>query len=261
MTYKRERVVLCMKWGSLYPADYVNVLFSAAKKYVSGAFRFVCLTDDPSGLSAGIEAFPIPDIGLRPEHYRSGAWPKISVFLSDLYGLRGRALFIDLDTVISANIDMMFDLPGNFVAIDSRPWRYSSGPPRTGTGIFAFDLCAMSWVVERLMADLDGNVERFKLEQDFIHAIVSDMSYWPEEWVISFKYHLRQPLVIDRFRPPKPPPQSAKIVAFHGRPRPSDLLGGYHGNWDVFPHYGSGAVPWMRDYWLEHGGRLPKALR
>ena len=261
MTHHGERVVLCMKWGTLYSPDYVNVLYSATKKYVSGSFRFVCLTDDAYGLKPGIEALPIPDIGLRPEHYQSGAWPKLSVFLTDLYGLKGRALFIDLDTVIAASINEMFDLQGEFIAIDSRPWKYSSGPPRTGTGIFAFNLGSMGWLVEELMNNLDANVEDFIIEQDFIHSSLRDISYWPEGWVISFKYHLRRPLFADRFQQPKPPPQSAKIVAFHGRPRPSDLLGGYRGNWDVFPHYGSGAVHWMCDYWVEHGGQLPMAVK
>jgi hypothetical protein len=46
----RDRVVLCMKWGTLYPADYVNVLCNASRRHLTGAFRFVCLTDDAPGL-------------------------------------------------------------------------------------------------------------------------------------------------------------------------------------------------------------------
>jgi hypothetical protein len=194
-------------------------------------------------------------------HYKHGAWPKIGVFLSDLYGLGGRALFIDLDTYVNSSLDDMFNYPGNFVAIDSRPWKYKSGAPRTMSSIFSFNLGSLGDVAERLRFDVDGAFSKYGIEQDYLHNVIPEVRYWPQEWVVSFKYHLRQPLGIDRFRPPKPPPQSAKIVAFHGRPRPSDLLGGYHGNWDVFPHYGSGAVAWMRNYWLEHGGRLPTALR
>ena len=42
-----NRVVLCMKWGTLYPASYVNRLFHAVSANLSGPFRFICLTDDP----------------------------------------------------------------------------------------------------------------------------------------------------------------------------------------------------------------------
>ena len=83
------RVVLCMKWGTLYPAEYVNVLYSACRKYIHGEFRFVCLTNEAEGIAEGVEVFPIPDIGLDEWHYYNGAWPKLGVFLSDLYGLRG----------------------------------------------------------------------------------------------------------------------------------------------------------------------------
>jgi len=81
-----------MKWGTLYPADYVNVLHSACRRNLTGAFRFVCLTDDARGLADGIEAYPIPDLGLSPGMRKSGQWAKLGVYLPDLCGLSGRAL-------------------------------------------------------------------------------------------------------------------------------------------------------------------------
>lgn len=38
-----NRTVLCMKWGKLYSADYVNVLFNACRQHLAGDFRFLCL--------------------------------------------------------------------------------------------------------------------------------------------------------------------------------------------------------------------------
>ena len=35
------KVVLCMKCGDIYPAEYLNVLFHACKKNITGDFRFV----------------------------------------------------------------------------------------------------------------------------------------------------------------------------------------------------------------------------
>ncbi|NCV49381.1 MAG: hypothetical protein EBW46_06690 [Rhodobacterales bacterium] len=107
-----DRVVICMKWGTLYSADYVNVLFNACKANISGDFRFVCLTDHAEDLANGIEAFPIPDIGLEEPHWKHGAWPKISVFKQQLYGLQGRGLFIDLDTVIWGSLDKVTHTTG-----------------------------------------------------------------------------------------------------------------------------------------------------
>ena len=80
-----ERIVLCMRWGALYPPGYVNVLYSGVKRHLDPPFRFVCLTNETEGLDPGIETFPIPDLGFADYHWKSGAWPKLSVFLEDLY--------------------------------------------------------------------------------------------------------------------------------------------------------------------------------
>lgn len=254
-----ERVILTMKWGTLYSAEYVNVLYNAAKANMDGDFTFVCLTEDAQGIDPGVVTLPIPEIGLPQSAWKAGAWPKLTVFSSDLNGLKGRALFIDLDTVISGDLSEMFDFPGAFVCLDSRPWRYNSGPARTGTGIFAFDIGEISSVVDHFVSKMDEMLSGYDNEQDFLHGEFAtlgfgDIQYWPTDWLQSFKYHLRRPLVVDRILHPKAP--TAKILCFHGLPRPIDLIDPPSGNWDKFPHYGRGQVPWMVDYWTRFGGSL-----
>jgi hypothetical protein len=252
----QNKIVLCMKWGTLFPSEYVNVLYHACVHFITGEFRFVCLTNEPEGIDPNVEVFPIPEIGLDNWHYYNGAWPKLGVFIHDLYGLKGRCLFIDLDTVLLENIDSFFELTDPFIAIDSRPWRYKSGLPRTGTGIFAFEIGSLDFVLEGIKNDRDNMVETYKIEQDYLHGILPMINYWPQEWVISFKYHVRRPILLDRFFQPQKPANSAKVLAFHGKPRPIDLIRPPKGNWDKFPHYGSGPVDWMQTYWKDHGGQL-----
>lgn len=252
----RSRVVLCMKWGTLYPAEYVNVLYNACRAHISGDFRFVCLTNESEGLLPEVEVHPIPLIGLDEWHYYNGAWPKIGVFSQDLFGLQGRALFIDLDSVICGSLDEMFEVDGPLVAMDSQPWSNKPGGPRTMSSVFSFELGSLGWVVDRLRAERDALVKKYVIEQDYLHGEVPGIRYWPQPWIVSFKYHLRRPLVLDRFLEPLPPPSTAKILAFHGRPRPIDLIRPPKGNWDRFPHYGSGPVSWMQDYWQRHGGAI-----
>ncbi len=251
-----NRVVLCIKWGTLYSAEYVNVLYQACRDHITGDFRFVCLTNEAEGLSSEVEVHPIPEIGLEHTHYYNGAWPKIGVFSEDLYGLSGRCLFIDLDSVIVGNLDEMFEAPGSLVAMDSQPWKGKPGAPRTMSSVFAFNIGELSWVVDRLRAERDALVAKYIIEQDYLHGEVPDIQYWPQPWIVSFKYHLRRPLVVDRFLEPSPPPTTAKILAFHGLPRPIDLIRPPKGNWDRFPHYGSGPVSWMQAYWKRYGGEI-----
>lgn len=245
-----DRIVLCMKWGSLYTAEYVNVLAAAVRAHLPGAYRFVCLTDDAAGLAKGIEAFPILDIGLEHAHWYDGAWPKVGVLDHDLHGLRGRALFIDLDSVILDDLSPFFEQPGPLVAIDNGAW--TGEPPRLMSSVFAFDLGRLGHVVDALRADRDAIVARHGIEQVYLQAAVPDAAFWPEGWVVSFKRHLRRPVLVDRMLTPRRPPPGAKFVAFHGKPRPIDLVRA--GRWAEFPRAGRGPVDWMRDYWLRHGG-------
>jgi hypothetical protein len=76
--------------------------------------------------------------------------------------------------------------------------------------------------------------------------------------VISFKRHLRQPIGLDLFLPPKAPPTTAKALAFHGTPRQIDQLKLGCRLWDRIPHMGHGQVRRMVDYWQENGGELPR---
>ena len=43
--------ILCFKWGSLYPASYVNRLYRGVSRFLSFPFRFVCVTDCAEGHS------------------------------------------------------------------------------------------------------------------------------------------------------------------------------------------------------------------
>ena len=255
MSSDPRRIVLTMKWGTLYGAEYVNVLHHACRENIEGDFRFVCLTDDASGLDDGIEAFPIPDMGLAPEDYGPGAWPKLAVFKRTLYDLHGRALFIDLDMVILGDLTPFFEVEGDFVVLDSAPWRGRKAP-EVMTCIFAFDIGGLPQIADRIRTDRDGAVAQYQNEQDFVAGTLDDIRYWPQDWIVSFKRHLRRPLILDRFLAPRQAPEGTRVIAFHGRPRPIALIRDEGGNWDTAPHHGRGAVGWMQDYWTRHGGTI-----
>lgn len=250
-----DRSLLCMKWGTLYGPDYVNVLARAARAHVTGPLRVVCMTDDSGGIDPDIETHPIPDLGYSPRHWRGGAWPKLSVFVEDLFGLKGRALFVDLDMMIVGPLDEMFEGSGMVAIGGGRDWRRGRTPanPDLLTGAFAFDLGGEAQIVEAFRADPEGAQTEFGLEQRFIERHVRAWRPWPPGWVVSFKRHLRRPVGLDLFLPPRRPPAGTRVVAFHGEPRPKALAAA-DARWGEFPHYGRGAVAWVRDYFEAYGG-------
>jgi hypothetical protein len=251
------KTVICMKWGTLYPASYVNVLYHAVRRHISGDLRFVCLTDDAQGLDPAIDHFPIPDMGLSEFDWKKGGWPKLSVFKKTLYDLSGRCLFLDLDSLITGPLDALFDHPGDVVTIDTSPnWARLGGhdAPMAGTGVFTFTIGQFPEIFDRFMADHSGMVAKYRIEQIYLQGELPPgaLRFWPLDWVLSFKYHLRRPPLLGLVQRPKPPLPDTRVVAFHGEPRPIDLV--RPGIWGIAPHLGQGRVPWAVNYWRENGG-------
>ena len=253
----QTRTVICMKWGTLYSTAYVNVLYRAVRAQLTGPFRFVCLTEDTAGLDPAIDAFPIPEMGLAESHWKKGGWAKLSVFKKELYDITGRCLFIDLDSVITGSLDDLFDYGGDIAVIDvGENWIKSrhSARPLAGTGVFTFTAGAHPELFDRFVADRDAMVAKYRIEQIYLQGEVADgtLAFWPLEWVLSFKYHLRRPVGLGAVLRPAPPPAATRIIAFHGEPRPIDLV--RPGWWGIFPHLGRGRVKWMMEYWARYGG-------
>ncbi|MEL6959965.1 MAG: hypothetical protein AAGL89_13540 [Pseudomonadota bacterium] len=254
-----DRIVLCMKWGQRYPSAYVNILFRAVQDNLSGAFRFICLTDDPTGLAPGIEAMDLPRGGIPESYWKDrGIWGKLALFQEDLHGLSGRALFLDLDMLIVGPLDRFFDFDPDkpFVSAGGgKGWRRgSSNPnPTLTTTVFAFDIGSQPQILQAFLKDPETAKHQYVLEQAFVEATVTSWAAFPDPWVVSFKRHLRQPVGLDLFLQPNAPGPEAICVSFHGNPDPSQLVSNASGYWGEFPHYGRGPVPWVRDNWLKYG--------
>jgi hypothetical protein len=101
------RHILCMKWGTKYGPEYVNRLYAMVRRHLSGDFRFVCLTDDNTGIRSEVQCLPIPPLDLPPGIPERG-WTKLATFSQDLHGLKGTALFLDVDVVITGSLDDFF---------------------------------------------------------------------------------------------------------------------------------------------------------
>lgn len=134
-------------------------------------------------------------------------------------------------------------------------WRRGGKNPSPGlaSGVFSFDIGSQPQIVERFQADPEGAFNTFGLEQRFTQAHVTSWTTWPESWVISFKKHLRRPMLIDLVLPPRLPDPGTKIVAFHGDPRPIEVARAGSNYWGGFPRAGRGPIKWVRDYWLQNG--------
>lgn len=244
----RQRHILCMKWGTKYGPDYVNRLYAMVRRHLSGDFNFVCLTDDAKGIRAEVQCLPIPPLDLDvPAGQPDRAWKKLTTFEQDLHGLRGTALFLDLDVVVVGSLDAFFEQPGEFLIIHdyARPWRTER---ITGnSSVYRFELGAHADVLAHFRANMNAVQSKFRNEQaylsDFLHA-QGKLQYWPDAWCPSFKYHGIPTWPTNYWQEPFVP-EGARVMVFHGECNPPDALAGRRNRAFRFIR----PARWIAKYW------------
>lgn len=224
------RHILCIKWGTKYGPEYVNRLFTMVRRHLSGPFHFVCLTDNAEGIDAGVTCLPIPPLDLRLQPgQRDGAWTKLTTFEADLHGLRGTALFLDLDVVIVGSLDDFFTQPGEFLIIRDYPRFWRLGNRIIGnSSIYRFELGAHADVLAYFRQNMAQVRASHRNEQHFLSHFLhgqGKLRYWPDGWCPSFKYHCIPRWPTNYWRAPSVP-ENARIVIFHGEVNPHDALAG-----------------------------------
>jgi len=228
-----------MKWGERYGADYVNRLHAMAARHLTLPHRFICLTDDPGGIRPEVECRPLPPIELADAPPHSG-WRKLSFLDPELDGL-GQVLFLDLDLVIVADIDALFVHPGAFCIIDN--W----SQPGRGIGnssVFRFQAGAHRDVLARFRAEPAQIIARWPNEQTYLSRAVGGVTYWPRSWCRSFKHDCLPARPLRSFKQARIP-ADAKIIVFHGEPKPPEAARGvWRGSLT-----GIRPVPWIDEYW------------
>lgn len=263
MTPDRENpddpvLVLCMKWGTLYGADYVNNLAHGVARHLSRPHRFICFTDDDTGLDPGVEAYPLPDLGLPPGHTDT-RWRKLALFRRDLAGLSGTALFLDLDLVIVDSLDPFFDLPGAFRIVRdddlfrAKPLRRIN-PERDrflhsvgNSSVFRYEIGEHAYILDAFLADPSKATRDYEISQQFQTAQLAsrdNLDYWPHGWCVSFKNDC-VPRYLASYRRDPSIPDGAKIVVFAGSPKMSEVLEGRGDKW----YRRIGDVGWLSDAW------------
>lgn len=197
-------VIVCLKAGPKYGPEYVNRLWAGVATFLQLPYRFVCLTENRVGLREEIETLPLELGGLI------GWWHKIALFKPPGGLENSRLVFLDLDTVIVGNINFLFDYQGPFAILRDfyRPNGYGSAvmsiAPGYGRGIW-----------ERFVEHPKLWMAEYPGDQDWIRKCVEDADLWQELYpgkIVSYKVHCEKGVSND-----------ARIVCFHGEPKPADL--------------------------------------
>lgn len=117
--------VVVWKWHkpgyrSKFTADTVNTMRNMVARHYPDPHRFICITDDPVGIDAGIETYPLGDLfwNLSNPTWPRGpnCYPRLRAFAPEFEEIAGpRFVSIDLDTVITGDLRPIFNRPEDFV--------------------------------------------------------------------------------------------------------------------------------------------------
>jgi len=242
-----SQTVICIKWGSRYGADYVNRLLSMIRRQSARDTRLVCFTDNDTGIDPAVTVWPLPEINI-PERVAWLPWRKISLWQAPLADLTGDVLFLDLDVVITGSIDVFFDYePGHFCVAENWTQR---GQKIGNTSCYRLPVGTHAYIFDDFNRDPEAVLARYRVEQHYISDVIRDMHFWPADWCLSFKHSL-VPVWPMNFLYTPPLPETARVIAFTGKPDPDEAVDGV---WPVkapwkrlYKHVRP--TPWIAEYW------------
>lgn len=185
-------VACVLKTGGEYNRSHVEALQSMVDGY-----PFVCLSDDPT----------VP--GYVPlKHGWPGWWSKL-----ELFTLPGPVLFFDLDTIVLDDIREFESvvLQNEFLILRD-VYRGAARQSAMQSSIMAWN-GDMSYVYNKFLVNPEAWMKELRGDQDFLEITVNRASYWQDVLpgaLVSYKANVMGKSV----------PKDAKVVFFHGQPRP-----------------------------------------
>lgn len=191
-------------------AEYVNILADMVGRNISKetSYKFICFTDTPEGIDSAVDVRPLPVSGL------DGWWNKLALFKEGLFPDGDRILYLDLDTVITSGLDEIIKYDGQFAIL--RDFYREDG----------LQSSVMAW-----KAGHQSAIFNKWLYQGMPKTEYGDQ-HWIEECFTDFKYDLWQSLypgffVSYKIHATGGIPKSARMVIFHGLPRPHQVKDGW----------------------------------
>mgnify|MGYP001484372044 CR=1 FL=1 len=254
----KERNVICIKWGTSYPAEYVNRLYRMVRRNTTRDFSFYCFTDNAEGLLPEIIPRPMTVLDVKPEDNKYAYKKEAGLCDDNLGGLRGqRVLYFDLDVVIVDNIDCFFDYPQGDEFVIINDWN-TKGEHVGQASCYSWVVGELGFVKKYFEQHPKEVVEKyFTASQEYLSAKIIErygkLNFWPDEWCRSFRFHCLPKGIMRHFKAAEIP-QGSKVLVFHGSPNPHEAQNGVWTTVKKIPAWKRlykvvKPVPWIADYW------------
>ncbi len=261
--------VLCMKWGTAFGADDVNMLFAAVRDHLSLEHDFICITDDETGIDPRVTCRPLEFKQLRRNKWLGGKWPKLLMFDRRIVGDYDAALFLDLDLLVTGQLDPLLNIVRHSGGLYLMPkfrgllWRLipavfwdrfpgvMNKVTRGNSSIVGFVPSQQAHLYDKFDAETD--LPKYENDQNYISDLAWNRKCYPKDWCIGIIHLVHYWPFGLIFRKYKRRPARPKIVIFNGRPKPCELIGNDIGYWGTKRRRAFGGIGWVEDYLHKYG--------
>ena len=223
--------IICIKWGAKFGPEYVNRLHGMISRNITPPFRLFCFTDDATGLHPDIAVRPLPEFSYEAPVNTRGKWPKSRLW-GDLGDVTGVVLFLDLDVIVTNNLDDFFSYGDPEDTILGR--NPNTPLEKLGqTSVYRMKVGNLAELQRIFRADPQGVADKYRYEQRFVtRNAPGGVKFWPKGWLAHFRMHCIPNFPLNYVKQAQIP-TSTKIVIFPGNLNPPDAIAGRWSENDV----------------------------
>ena len=211
----------CVCYGNKYDVEYVQKLYNMVTRNTTHLINFYVFTDHVK-MGKMVEGGRLY-VKKFPEYDLDGWWNKMQLFHPDVQ-LPGTTLYMDLDVVITHNIDDFFTYKpeAKFVGMND----FNPVTKQWNSSIMRFD--QSHWhdkLWRRFSKDKSNLLRRFPGDQNLISDFIKKepgCDSFPDSWTQSYKWYDRSGTRYSRSAMTYEHNGESWVSVFHGQPNPHE---------------------------------------
>jgi hypothetical protein len=228
---KKMKNCACVIHGDAYSWNYVERLYNMLKANSTDEIRLHVFTESNRVVPPHMVKHELqdwPGVGGPKKAW----WYKMQMFNSNY--IKGRVLYFDLDTVITKNIDWMWNLSDQyFWAIRDFKYLWRTNWRGLNSSVMLWDTQKYHWIWDQFMSrNINATIKLHHGDQDFLNTVLDDknLRFFNESLVKSWRWQIKDGGLDMKTRQYKNPnagsviDPATSIMIFHGRPKPHEIM-------------------------------------
>lgn len=220
----------CVIHGDAYSWIYVDRLYNMLKANSSYNIRMHVFTEVDREVPAPYIKHVLAEWPGVKGH-KKGWWYKMQMF--DSKHFQGRILYLDLDTVITKNIDFMWDTSDRYFWT-IKDFKYLWRPTWQGlnSSVMLWDTVKFDWIWQDFLSkNINATIKLHHGDQDYLNSIITqkDLRFFDTAQMKSWRWQCKDGgynMIKRAYNQPDTGTTvdpSTVIMVFHGTPKPHEI--------------------------------------